>query len=90
MIASNVIHAAAENGVEKLLFLGSSCIYPKFAPQPLKEESLLTGGLEPTNEAYAIAKIAGLKLTEYYNRQHGKNLFPQCRAIFTGPKIISS
>lgn len=72
MIASNVIHAAAVNGVEKLLFLGSSCIYPKFAPQPLKEESLLTGALEPTNEAYAIAKIAGLKLTEYYNRQYGK------------------
>ncbi len=72
MIASNVIHAAANNGVEKLLFLGSSCIYPKFAPQPLKEESLLTGALEATNEAYAIAKIAGLKLTEYYNRQYGK------------------
>ena len=54
------------------MFLGSSCIYPKLAPQPLKEESLLTGSLEPTNEAYAIAKIAGLKLVEYYNRQHGK------------------
>ena len=72
MIASNVIHAAAESGVEKLLFLGSSCIYPKFAPQPLKEESLLSGSLEPSNEAYAIAKIAGLKLAQYYNSQHGK------------------
>jgi GDP-L-fucose synthase len=71
MIEANVIRAAAENGVEKLLFLGSSCIYPKFAPQPLKEEYLLSGGLEPTNEAYAIAKIAGLKLTEYYNRERG-------------------
>lgn len=69
MIASNVIHAAAEEGVEKLLFLGSSCVFPKHAEQPLRESSLLSGPLEPTNEAYAIAKIAGLKLTEYYNRQ---------------------
>jgi GDP-L-fucose synthase len=72
MIASNVIRAAAESGVEKLLFLGSSCVFPKLAAQPIREESLLSGGLESTNEAYAIAKIAGLKLTEYYNRQHGK------------------
>jgi GDP-L-fucose synthase len=72
MIASNVIRAAAESNVEKLLFLGSSCIFPKLAPQPLREESMLTGTLEPTNEGYAIAKIAGLKLTEYYNRQHKK------------------
>lgn len=86
MIASNVIHAAAENGVEKLLFLGSSCIYPKFAPQPLKEESLLTGGLEPTNEAYAIAKIAGLKLTEYYNRQHGKKFISAMPSNLYGPE----
>lgn len=72
MIAANAIHAAANNGVERLLFLGSSCIFPKFAEQPIQETSILTGSLEPTNEAYAIAKIAGLKLTEYYNRQHGK------------------
>ena len=72
MIAANVIHAAAQAETEKLLFLGSSCIFPKMAEQPIRETSILTGALEPTNEAYAIAKIAGLKLTEYYNRQHGK------------------
>ena len=72
MIASNVIRAAAESNTEKLVFLGSSCIFPKYAEQPLRETSILTGALEPTNEAYAIAKIAGLKLTEYYHRQHGK------------------
>jgi GDP-L-fucose synthase len=72
MIASNLIQAACETGVERVLFLGSSCIYPKFAPQPIKEESLLTSALEPTNEAYAIAKIAGLKLCEYYRRQYGR------------------
>ena len=72
MIAANTIRAAAENGTEKLLFLGSSCIFPKFAEQPLREESMLSGTLEPTNEAYAIAKIAGLKLAEYYNKQHGR------------------
>lgn len=71
ILATNTIHAAHEAGVERLLFLGSSCIYPKLAPQPLHEESLLTGPLEPTNEAYAIAKIAGLKLAEYYRRQYG-------------------
>jgi len=71
MIATNLIQAAYENGVERVLFLGSSCIYPKFAEQPIREESLLTSALEPTNEAYAIAKIAGLKLCEYYRRQHG-------------------
>jgi GDP-L-fucose synthase len=85
MIASNVIHAAANHGVEKLLFLGSSCIYPKMAPQPLKEEYLLTGALEPTNEAYAIAKIAGLKLTEYYNRQHGKKFISAMPSNLYGP-----
>ncbi len=85
MIASNVIHAAANHGVEKLLFLGSSCIYPKLAPQPLKEEYLLTGALEPTNEAYAIAKIAGLKLTEYYNRQHGKKFVSAMPSNLYGP-----
>lgn len=72
MIAANVIRSSADHGVEKLLFLGSSCIYPKHAPQPMKEEHLLTGPLEPTNEAYAIAKIAGLKLCEMYQRQYGR------------------
>ncbi|WP_029029526.1 GDP-L-fucose synthase family protein [Salinarimonas rosea] len=71
MIAANVIEAARVAGVEKLLFLGSSCIYPKLAPQPISEDSLLTGPLEPTNEWYAIAKIAGLKLCQAYRRQHG-------------------
>jgi GDP-L-fucose synthase len=71
MIASNIIHAAYEQGVQKLLFLGSSCIYPKHAPQPMQEEVLLTGSLEPTNQWYAIAKIAGLKLTEAYRQQYG-------------------
>ena len=73
MIQNNIIHAAYLNKAEKLLFLGSSCIYPKFAPQPLKEEYLLTGSLEPTNEAYAIAKISGLKMCEYYKKQYGCN-----------------
>lgn len=73
MIQNNVIHAAYENQVKKLLFLGSSCIYPKMAPQPLKEEYLLTGALEPTNEAYAIAKIAGLKMCQFYKQQYGCN-----------------
>ena len=71
MIEANVIHSAFSYGVKRLIFLGSSCIYPKFAPQPMKEEVLLTGKLEPTNEPYAIAKIAGIKLCESYNRQHG-------------------
>jgi len=71
MIQNNVIHSAYEAGVKRLLFLGSSCIYPKLAPQPMKEEHLLTGLLEPTNEPYAIAKIAGIKLCESYNRQYG-------------------
>ena len=71
MIAANVIHAAFEAGVQKLMFLGSSCIYPKEAPQPIKESSLLTGALEPTNEPYAIAKIAGIKLCEAYHDQYG-------------------
>jgi GDP-L-fucose synthase len=85
MIASNVIHAAAQCGVEKLLLLGSSCIYPKFAPQPLREESILSGALESTNEAYAIAKIAGLKMTEYYNRQHGKKFISAMPSNLYGP-----
>jgi len=71
VVATNTIHAAYRHGVKRLLFLGSSCIYPKFAPQPMPEESLLTGPLEPTNEAYAIAKIAGLKLCQYYRKQYG-------------------
>lgn len=70
-IQTNVVHAAWKHGVRKLLFLGSSCIYPKFAAQPLHEDALLTGPLEPTNEAYAIAKIAGLKLCQAYRRQYG-------------------
>ena len=73
MIEANVIDAAFRCGVRKLLFLGSSCIYPKMAPQPMKESSLLTGTLEPTNEPYAIAKIAGIKLCESYNRQYGSS-----------------
>ncbi len=71
MIQANVIHAAFQSGVRRLLFLGSSCIYPKHAAQPLKEEELLSGWLEPTNEPYAVAKIAGIKLCESYNRQYG-------------------
>ncbi len=71
MVQANVIQAAFQNGVQKLLFLGSSCIYPKLAPQPMTESALLTGPLEPTNEPYAVAKIAGIKLCESYNRQHG-------------------
>ena len=70
-IAQNTIHAAYQAGVRRLLFLGSTCIYPKMAPQPIREESLLTSALEPTNEAYAIAKIAGLKMCEFYRRQYG-------------------
>lgn len=73
MIQANIIHAAATEKVNKLMFLGSSCIYPKMAPQPLKEEYLLTGSLEQTNEPYAIAKIAGIKLCEYYRSQYGCN-----------------
>ena len=73
VIEGNIIHAAHLNGVQKLLFLGSSCIYPKHAEQPMREEALLTGVLEPTNEPYAIAKIAGIKLCERYNRQHGRD-----------------
>jgi GDP-L-fucose synthase len=71
VIESNVIHSAWQHGVKKLLFLGSSCIYPKLADQPMQESALLTGPLEPTNEPYAIAKIAGIKLCESYNRQYG-------------------
>lgn len=71
MISANVVHAAYEHKVKKLLFLGSSCIYPKLAPQPIKEEYLLTGALEPTNEGYALAKISGMQLCKFYRRQYG-------------------
>jgi GDP-L-fucose synthase len=73
MIEANVVDAAFRNGVKKLLFLGSSCIYPRLAPQPMREDVLLTGTLEPTNEPYAIAKIAGIKLCESFNRQYGES-----------------
>jgi GDP-L-fucose synthase len=81
MIEANIIDAAFRNGVKKLLFLGSSCIYPKLAPQPMREEDLLTGTLEPTNEPYAIAKIAGIKLCESYNRQYGNSLGVDYRSV---------
>ena len=73
MVQNNIIHQAFVSGVKKLLFLGSSCIYPKLAPQPMSEDALLTGKLEPTNEPYAIAKIAGIKMCESYNRQYGES-----------------
>jgi GDP-L-fucose synthase len=81
MVEANVIDAAFRNGVQKLLFLGSSCIYPKMAPQPMAENALLTGPLEPTNEPYAIAKIAGIKLCESYNRQYGKSYGVDYRSV---------
>jgi GDP-L-fucose synthase len=85
IIQANVIHAAYKYGVKKLLFLGSSCIYPKFAPQPMKEEYLLTGELEPTNEPYAIAKIAGIKMCQAYNRQYGTNFISVMPTNLYGP-----
>lgn len=85
MIEANLIHAAHEVGVEKLLFLGSSCIYPKLAEQPLVEDALLTGALEPTNEPYAIAKIAGIKLCEAYRDQHGSNFISAMPTNLYGP-----
>ncbi len=85
MIESNIIHAAYKNEVKKLMFLGSSCIYPKLAPQPLKEEYLLSGLLEPTNEPYAIAKIAGIKLCEYYREQYGCNYISVMPTNLYGP-----
>ncbi|WP_269931276.1 GDP-L-fucose synthase [Aminobacter sp. HY435] len=84
-IETNVIHASHKVGVEKLLFLGSSCIYPKFAAQPISEDSLLTGSLEPTNEWYAIAKIAGLKLAEAYRKQHGVDFISAMPTNLYGP-----
>ena len=85
MIESNVIKAAYDYNVKKLLFLGSSCIYPKMSPQPIKEEYLLTGSLEPTNEAYAIAKIAGLKMCEFFNKQYGTNFISAMPTNIYGP-----
>ena len=85
MIEANIIHAAWLHGVEKLLFLGSSCIYPKMAEQPLVEEALLTGPLEPTNEPYAIAKIAGIKLCETYRHQYGANFISAMPTNLYGP-----
>jgi GDP-L-fucose synthase len=84
-IQNNVIHSAWKNGVKKLLFLGSSCIYPKLAPQPLKEEYLLTGLLEPTNEPYAIAKIAGIKMCDAYRSQYGCNFISVMPTNMYGP-----
>jgi len=84
-IQTNVIHSAWQAGVQDLVFLGSSCIYPKLAPQPLKEEYLLTGPLEPTNEPYAVAKIAGIKMCEAYNRQYGTRYFAVMPTNLYGP-----
>lgn len=85
MIEANVIHAAHVHGVKKLLFLGSTCIYPKLAPQPLQEDALLTGLLEPTNEPYAIAKIAGIKLCDAYRAQYGSNFVSVMPTNLYGP-----
>lgn len=84
-IAQNVIYQAAQQNIKKLIFLGSSCIYPKYAPQPLQESSLLTSALEQTNEAYALAKIAGLKLCEYYRRQYGHDFISVMPCNLYGP-----
>jgi len=84
-IQNNIIRSAYEAGVRKLLFLGSSCIYPKFAPQPIPETALLSGPLEPTNEAYAIAKIAGIKLSQAYNREYGANFISAMPTNLYGP-----
>jgi GDP-L-fucose synthase len=86
MIEANVIHAAWRHGVKRLLFLGSSCIYPRLAPQPMPEEALLDGHLEPTNEPYAVAKIAGIKLCESYNRQHGTDFRSVMPTNLYGPE----
>lgn len=84
-IQNNIIEAAADFGVDKLLFLGSSCIYPKLAPQPITEDSLLSGPLEPTNDAYALAKIAGIKLCQAYSKQYGKNFISGMPTNLYGP-----
>ncbi|MEK9285738.1 NAD-dependent epimerase/dehydratase family protein, partial [Bradyrhizobium sp. ISRA442] len=85
VIAANVIHAAHQSGAEKLMFLGSSCIYPKLASQPLREDSMLTGPLEPTNEPYAIAKIAGIKMAEAYRSQYGSDFISVMPTNLYGP-----
>ncbi|RNF39519.1 GDP-L-fucose synthase [Planococcus salinus] len=85
MIQTNVIDASHQNNVKKLLFLGSTCIYPKLTPQPMREDSLLTGELEPTNESYAIAKIAGIKMCQAYNRQYGTNYISVMPTNLYGP-----
>src|SRR3954471_17214615 len=85
MIHATVVHAAHQYGVRKLLYLGSSCIYPRLAPQPMTEEALLTGALEPTNEAYAIAKIAGIKLCEAYRKQYGADFVSAMPTNLYGP-----
>ncbi|MBB2841085.1 UNVERIFIED_ORG: GDP-L-fucose synthase [Rhizobium etli] len=85
IIEANIFEAAHRSGVERLLFLGSSCIYPKFAPQPISEDALLTGPLEPTNEWYAIAKIAGIKLAEAYRKQHGRDYISAMPTNLYGP-----
>lgn len=85
MVECNLIHGAYQHGVKKLLFLGSTCIYPRLAPQPMKEESLLTGPLEPTNEPYAVAKIAGIKMCSAYNRQYGTNFMSVMPTNLYGP-----
>lgn len=85
-IQNNIIHSSYVNGVKKLLFLGSSCIYPKFAEQPMKEEYLLTGLLEPTNEPYALAKISGIKMCQSYNRQYGTNFIAVMPTNLYGPE----
>ena len=84
-IQNNIVEAAADFGTSKLLFLGSSCIYPKFAPQPISESALLTGALEPTNEAYALAKIAGIKLCQAYAREYGKSFISAMPTNLYGP-----
>ena len=84
-IQNNIIHSAYKHGVKRLLFLGSSCIYPKLCPQPMKEEHLLTGLLEPTNEPYALAKIAGIKMCESYNRQYGTQFIAVMPTNLYGP-----
>jgi len=86
-IQGNVIHNSWLHGVKRLLFLGSSCIYPKLAPQPMREEHLLTGLLEPTNEPYAIAKIAGIKMCESYNRQYGTKFIAVMPTNLYGPAL---
>lgn len=90
ILQANVIHAAHRAQVEKLMFLGSSCIYPKFADQPIVEDSLLTGSLEPTNEWYAIAKIAGLKLCQAYRKQHGRDFISAMPTNLYGQATIST